>query len=115
MPLHPKCTKTHEGSRGSWKTTLRRRKHEVCSKKQRCKQKPLPPLQSSPDPIRCPAAPGVHGRMKEAHFPWQLWAYIAILLFLALHFSPWFPKAAELSPAELSFLPLEDTLGFCSG
>lgn len=115
IPFHPTCTKTHEGSKESWKTTPHRRKHEVCSKKQRCKKKTSPPLQSSPDPIRCPAAPGVHGRMKEAHFPWRLWAYIAILLFLALHLSPWFPKAAELSRLSFHFCPWRTLWGCAPG
>lgn len=79
--------------------------------------KNLYPVQSSPDPIRCPVAPGVHGMKKEARFPWWGLGYFSILLLIDLHVSPLFPKAATLSqlsfPAGCSgpFLPLEDALG----
>lgn len=83
--------------------------------------KNLYPVQSSPDPIRCPVAPGVHGMKKEARFPWRGLGYFSILLLIVLHLSPLFPKSATLSqlsfPGGCSgpFLPLEDALGELRG
>lgn len=97
IPLYLTCLKIPESGRISWRIKVSSGKHGVCPKKPHHYDSiELSPVQSSPDPVRCPMAPGTHVKMKPVIFPrWVFWlfGYFSILFFLL---SPSFHKAAQV-------------------
>lgn len=57
----------------------------------------LSPVQSSPDPVRCPMAPGAHVKTKPVIFPGGIFGYFSILFFIV----PLVSQSCRGSPAKL--------------
>lgn len=102
IPLYLTCIKIPESGKISWRIKVSSGKRRVCPKTPHHYDSiELSPVQSSPDPIRCPMAPGTHVKMKPVIFPGGIFGYLGI--FQSCFFTvPLLSQSCRGAPAKLS-------------